>query len=193
VHSLRDRLQPGREKHAPSRFILARPNAYELNMASVVVDADEFEREAACALRTATRVGGNEATAQLSHAAQLYRGEFLSDEPYAEWALSERDRLRDLAARVLRALAETHLDAVELPSAMSVLQRLADLEPFDLDAQRDLITVMIRRRRHSEAARRYDQMRRQFKRAFGHEPDFTLCDLVEHDAVSAESSAPSGK
>ena len=107
VHGLRDRLEPGRQKQAPSRFVLARPNAYELNTASIVVDADEFEREADAALRTSTRSRSDVADAQLANAAQLYRGEFLTEEPYADWAIRERERLRDLAARVLRALAET--------------------------------------------------------------------------------------
>ncbi len=185
VHGLRDRLDPGREKQAPSRFVLARPNAYELNTASIVVDADEFEKEAAAALRTAKHSPGDEADAQLANAAQLYRGEFLADEPYADWALRERDRLRDLAARVLRALAETHLQAGELPSASSALQRLADLEPLDLDVQRDLMAVMIRRRRHGEAARRYELVRRNFKLTFGHELDFALCDLLQDHRVAA--------
>jgi DNA-binding SARP family transcriptional activator len=184
VHGLRDRLEPGRQKHAPSRFVLARSNAYELNTASIVVDADEFEQEATPALRTAKHSPGDEADAQLANAAQLYRGEFLADEPYADWALRERDWLRDLAARVLRALAETHLQAGELPSASGALQRLADLEPLDLDAQRDLIAVMIRRRRHGEAARRYELVRRAFKLTFGHELDFALSDLVEHGAAT---------
>lgn len=178
VHGLRDRLEPGRQKQAPSRFIVARPNAYELNMANVVVDADEFETEAASALRTATRCASAEGSAQLARAAQLYRGEFLPDDPYADWALMERDRLRDLAARVLRALAEHHVEAGELLSATSALQRIADLDPLDVDAQRELMTVMIRQRRHGEAARRYDQFRRRFERAFGDEPDFALSDLV---------------
>jgi DNA-binding SARP family transcriptional activator len=180
VHGLRDRLEPGRRKQAPSRFILARPNAYELNMANIVVDADEFEREAESALRAATCSGANDAIAQLAHAAQLYRDGFLPDDPYADWAFGERDRLRELAARVLRLLAEAHLAAGELPSATSELRRLADLDPLDVDAQRDLIAVMIRRRCFGAAARRYEQMCRQLKRAFGHEPDFALSDLVEH-------------
>ena len=185
VHALRERLEPDRQKQAPSRFILARPNAYELSTESIVVDADEFEREAAAALRVANGWGGTEAQAHLAHAAQLYRDEFLPAERYAEWTFNERGRLADLAADVLRALAKSHLEAGEAPSATSALQRLADLEPLDLDAQRDLIALMIRQRRHGEAARRYEQVRRQFTRAFGHEPDFALSDLVEHGADAA--------
>jgi DNA-binding SARP family transcriptional activator len=178
VHGLRDRLEPGRSKHAPSRFVIARANAYELDTANIVVDADEFEREAAAALTTLKRFGGDAAKAQLAGAARMYLGDFLADERYADWALGERDRLRELAVRVLRELADAHLAAGELPPASSALQRLADLEPLDLDAQRDLISLLLRRRRHGDAARRYGVLRRQFKRAFGYEPDFSLADLV---------------
>ena len=92
--------------------------------------------------------------------------------------LRERGRLQGLAARVLRALAEAHLSAGELPAATSALQRLTDVDPLDLDAQRDLIAALIRLRRHGEAARRYDLVRRQFQRTFGCEPGFALADLA---------------
>ena len=48
----------------------------------------------------------------------MYRGDFLADEPYAEWALHERDRLRDLAAGALRTLAE-----IETRAATTCLPR----------------------------------------------------------------------
>lgn len=185
VHGLRDRLEPGRPKHAPSRFVVARRNAYELDTMNIVVDADEFEKEAVAALLPLERSTGDKAEAQLARIAGMYRSEFLADEPYAEWALAERDRLRDLAVRVLRALAETRLAAGRLPAASGALHCLADLEPLDLDTQRELISLLLRRRRHAEAARRYELARRQFKRAFGQELDFTLGDLVEPGAIAA--------
>ena len=101
------RIARSRRRRASSS---ARPNAYELNTASTVVDADEFEREATLPFGPRSARGGRGGS-QLANAAQLYRGEFLAEEPYAEWAFRERGRLRDLAARVLRALAETYLQA----------------------------------------------------------------------------------
>ena len=61
-----------------------------------------------------------------------YGGNFLADEPYAEWALAERERLRDLAAQVLRGLPALKRAAGDEDAAAEHLQRLVELEPLDL-------------------------------------------------------------
>jgi DNA-binding SARP family transcriptional activator len=178
VHTLRDRLEPGREKHAPSSFVAGGSGSYELDLTNVRVDADEFETEATAALLSIERDGPDTALPQLERAAMLYTGDFLPDEPYAEWALEERDRLRSLAARVLRELANVHDRAGDLGSTTATMQRLADLEPLDLEAQRDFIGMLARGGRHTEAKRRYELVRRRFMSAFEQEPDFALADVV---------------
>jgi DNA-binding SARP family transcriptional activator len=95
VHDLRSRLEPGREARQPSSFIVGRDGAYGLDADRVSVDADSFEQHARAGLgrspgRRVTRCGA---------AAALYRGPFLGDEPYADWAFAERDRLHELAIR----------------------------------------------------------------------------------------------
>ena len=47
-----------------------------------------------------------------------------------------------------------------------------------MHAQRDLIALLLRQGRHAEAQRRYDVLRRRFRRAFGTEPDFVLADVA---------------
>jgi len=178
VHTLRARLEPAREKGGPSSFVVGGGGSYELDLTNVRVDADEFETEATAALLSLDRDGPDTAVSQLERAAALYTGDFLPDEPYAEWALEERDRLRALAARVLRELATLHDAAGDLDSTTAALQRLADLEPLDLDAQRDFIGMLARRGRHTEAKRRYELVRRRFLSAFEQEPDFALSDAV---------------
>ena len=66
----------------------------------------------------------------------------------------------------------------ELDGAAEHLRRLAELEPLDLDAQRQHLTLLLRRGRRSEAARRYEIVCRRFRRAFGEEPSFELAELA---------------
>lgn len=181
VHALRDRLEPDRAKHGRSSFISARKGGYELDLDHLWIDADDFERNARAGLAAAHSDDPELAEPALARAAALYEGDFLADEPYTEWALPERDRLRDLAVQVLRALAALHVAAEDLDAAGDHLQRLTELEPYDLDAHRDLLTLLLRRGRHADAHRRYEVLRRRYRRAFGEEPDLALAELA-HDA-----------
>ena len=178
IHTLRDRLEPDRPKGKASGYVVARKGGYELAPGRVAIDADDFEARARTGLDALQRGDAARAESELADAAAAYTGNFLADEPYAEWALPERERLRDLAAQVLRGLAWLRQAAGDDDAAAEHLQALVELEPLDLPAQRDLIAIMLRRGRHSEALRRYDLVRRRYKRTFGTEPGFTLSDLT---------------
>jgi DNA-binding SARP family transcriptional activator len=178
IHTLRDRLEPGRPRGKPSGYVLARAGGYELAPGRVAIDADDFEARARAGLEALQQGASERAAELLAGAARAYGGTFLADEPYAEWALAERERLRDLAAQVLRGLAGIRRDAGDEDATAEHLQRLVELEPLDLEAQRELLGFMISRGRHSEALRRYELVRRRYKRTFGSEPTFTLADLA---------------
>ena len=179
VHALRDRMEPDRERQAASRYVAGRRGGgYELIGGIVIVDADVFTAAAEAGLSALRDGDAARAESALARAAALYRGDFLADELDAEWALPERARLRALAGRVLRGLAGIRVRAGELDAASELLQRLAELEPLDVEAQRQLLTLLLRRGRRSEAARRYEVVCRRFRRAFGEEPSFELSELV---------------
>ena len=185
VHTLRDRLEPGRERHGASSFVAARPGGYELELASVWIDADDFEESVRTGLAAAGRGEHDTSEPALTRAVTLYRGDFLSDEPYAEWAFAERDRLRDLAGQALRTLADVKQSTGDLEGATEQLHRLAELEPFDMNIQRELLVLLLRRGRHTEAQRRHEVVRRRYRRTFGEDPPFGLAGL---GAVAAETA-----
>jgi DNA-binding SARP family transcriptional activator len=174
VHNLRLRL----EERGAHGYVSSHRGGYSLNTDHVRIDLDDFERLAEAGLAAAEAGDSEHAVGMLSRAAERYVGEFLQDEPFADWALSERDRLRSLAARVLRTLARTELEAGDLRSANERLERLAEIEPLDLGTQRELLSVMLARGRHSDAARRYELIRHRYRRAFGQEPGFGLAELT---------------
>jgi len=173
IHVLRRQL----EQDEGTQVIAGRRGGYSVDLRACVIDADEFETRATAALRIG-RDGARELAPALHHAAGLYTGDYLADTPYGDWALAERDRLRSLAARVLWELATLEMDAGRLEAATGCLYRLTELEPLELQAQRALLSVLIDRGHHAEAARRYDAVRLRFKRAFERELDFRLADLA---------------
>jgi DNA-binding SARP family transcriptional activator len=178
VHALRDHLEPQGAPSPPSSFVLATRGGYVLHETRVWIDADVFE--SLLAEGSAAFDGGEDRQAlELLHRGlELYRGDFLGDEPYAEWALPERERLRRIAGDGLRVLAMLHERGGDLTAAAASLARLADLEPYDVEVHRDLLTLLLRRGRRSEALRRYDTLRRRVLTTFGEPLDFTLAELV---------------
>jgi DNA-binding SARP family transcriptional activator len=178
VHELRDRLEPGREKRSPSSFVISRQGGYTLDRARVRVDADQFERYVRGGLE-AFRAGDIVAArTSLGDGLALYEGDLFAEDPYAVWAIPERDRLRDLASRALRVLTELELSARDLAAADVHVRRLAELEPYDTTIQRQLIEVCLQQGRRSEGYRRYSALRLRMLHDFGEELDFEFSELV---------------
>ncbi len=177
VHVLRRKLEPERGAREPSAFITASSGTYRLKLDHVEIDADEFEARvnAGLALVDSDPQG---AAAEIEQGLALYRGDFLAELPYADWAMSERNRLHDLACLGLSRLADIRLELRALDSAARCLTRLAALQPYDEDVHRRLIELDIMRGRRSDAVRRYAALRSRIRRTFGHDPNFTPADLA---------------
>ena len=185
IHNLREKLEPGRPKRAPSSFVLARHGGYTLNTQNVRVDFDEFERSVDEGLAALARGDAAAATDRFERALALYRGDFLADDPYAEWAFAERERLRALVEKPLRGLAELALRAGDLETAAGHMEQLAELEPFDSEIQRQLLTLWLALGRRSRAVRHFQSFQLRMLRGFGQGPDFHISDLhAEPGALS---------
>jgi DNA-binding SARP family transcriptional activator len=175
IHALRDKLEPERVRYEPSAFVIARNGGYQLNPQRVQIDAELFERQAQRGLR-ALEAGDHEAALeQLRAAIDMYRGDFLIDERFEDWAIAERERLLDLAGQVLRALARATADPAE---AAMHLERLAEMVPLDADVQRELITTWMRQGRRTRALRRYRTLQSRLMREFGERISFDLGELA---------------
>jgi DNA-binding SARP family transcriptional activator len=176
VHALRERLEPDRPKHGESSFVVSRRGGYTLNGERVWIDVDEFEQEATRGRVAVAGMDRAQAIERFERAAELYRDDFLADEPYADWAFAERERLRVIAGDTLRSLSA--LFEHEPFKSASYLERLGGMEPFDNDVHRDLVAALLRVGRRSRAARHYDAFRRRLMDAFGDLPDFELADML---------------
>jgi DNA-binding SARP family transcriptional activator len=177
VHQLRDKLEPARTKRMPSSFIIASGSGYSLDRSLIEIDADRFEARVEDGMRAHAGGDAGVAAERLEESIGMYRGEFLGEDVYAEWAFAERDRLRALAGRALRTASEIRESQHDLETATEHMARLAELEPYDVDVQRRLIGLCLRQGRRSEAMRRYNALRTRLQRDFGEQLDFDLTDL----------------
>jgi DNA-binding SARP family transcriptional activator len=177
IHGLRDKLEPGRSRRASTPFIVTVRGGYAINRRHVRIDADLFTEAVRDGLAALERGEDDRAYQLLELAMSLYRGDLFEDEPYAEWVMAERDRLRAMATDSLRALTRIAVSRGDRETAVKHLDRLADFEPFDSDIQRELMGVLLDAGRRSEAMRRYSTFRARLAKEFQTEPGFTLGEL----------------
>ena len=130
------------------------------------IDAVDFEAAARAALARygATRLRW------LERSASLWSGEPLPEERYSDWALGWRERLTDLYAGVLAALADDCLDRGDLTGAGLRARDLVALDPLDEGAHRRLIIAYARAGRRHRALHQFLECRRALVEQLGVEP-----------------------
>ena len=181
IYELRSRLEPDRHSHGRSAFIVSGKGRYQLDTRHVHVDVDEFDVATEQGL-AAFAAGQSAAAAKaLDAALALYRGDFLSDMPYAQWTAMERSRLRELAVQALRVRAEIARQAGDLAGLVANFERLRWMEPFDMEIQREWISICVRLGRYGEARQSYVDLVRRTMSEFGQRPPFELLELLELD------------
>lgn len=174
MHRLRDRLEPERRAHTASSFVRSEAGGYVLDLTRIQIDVEEFEELVEQGSAAFDRLEHADATLHLERAIALYRGDFLADEPYADWAYEERSRLSSLAEYALRLLIVMAFGRGDQVGALKHLERLAALEPLDSAVHREMIATLIALGRRSEAKRRYTVFVKRMRREFDEDPDFDL-------------------
>ena len=111
------------------------------------------------AVRQARRMAadGNpdRAEALLRQAERLYLGDFLEEDSFADWAVDCREEALDAAQSTLRQLAVIEAAHGDDEAALGHLRRLLERDTYDEPAWMEMITVLLRLRRHGEARRQH--------------------------------------
>ena len=184
IHQLRDELQPDRPPRADA-FIVSAQRGYALDPDLVWIDVDAFEHDVEAGLLAMAAGDSERAVPLFESAIERYKGDFLADEPYAQWALPERDRLRALASDALAQLMAVRVHSGDLDGAFPLMDRLAALQPYDMEVQRRRIAMMLLRGRRSDAVRQYEALRRRMLETFGERLGFRLADVSSHEAFGS--------
>jgi DNA-binding SARP family transcriptional activator len=137
IYTIRKGLRQGT---AEAHDIVFENGAYLVNPdLSVWCDRDSFESSAAAGRLAEIDGRTSDAIEAFSGAARLYRGEYLADSPYEEWALGDRERLRLLYVDVANRLGDLLLTSGDVDGAVHVSRKLLRLEPCDESTHRRLI------------------------------------------------------
>lgn len=163
LHALSDATDPQRPKNALSRAVERRSAGYELLRDGVEVDADEFERLIGLGNRA-------EDPALWQRALDLYRGDYLEDHPYADWAVAERERLRRLYVETAERLARAAFERGDEETALAVAHGILQRDRCWEEAWRILMRIHARQQRPFMAARAYEECFEVLRDELGVEP-----------------------
>jgi len=176
VHELRRLLEPELTRPAASRMLRLEQDMLALADSSLIwVDAEAFESlisEAFTLLNheTVTAPCRKQAEQLLEEAQALYNGEYLLEELYAEWSGPRREAIRRSYSNLLFRLSELRAQRGAYASAVDPLDRLLASDPVNETAVRQLMLLLTRLDRRTEALHTYRRLVAALQRDYETEP-----------------------
>lgn len=187
IGMIRRVLEPDLRGGSASRYVRTEGSAYRFVADGCAIDADEFAHDRERAL-AAERGGDRErAAASFRAAIALYRGEYLADDPHAEWLLATREQLResvlDLTERLSRALI-----ALGRPDeAVAAAERGLAIDPLREELYQAALRSHLAAGRRSHALAVYERCRRVLLAELGVAPSDATRSL--RDASASPTAA----
>ena len=178
-HSLRNCLLELRKALGPAAASDLAADFANCRIEDATVDLNDFER-----------LSRSQDPGELQRAADLYRGDFLTDfyiasEPFQEWLAAARDRALAAICDVLERLIALQDAVGDYEAAIQSGRRLVTLEPLSESGQRALMRAYARGGRRGEALRQYKSCAKTLQRELSVTPD-------EETQALARSIARSG-
>ena len=123
-----------------------------LDREAISIDVEDFLDEASRGLAAGDTQAGER---HLEAAQSLYSGEFLEEDPYADWAVGLREEARAASIAVARRLADRASARGDHDAAARQLLRVLERDAFDESAHLTLVGELAAGRHHGEARRMY--------------------------------------
>jgi DNA-binding SARP family transcriptional activator len=170
LHALSHALDPERPKNAAPRWVERRGSAYGLHKDdTVAVDADEFETLVALGKKHAAESPA-QAAAFWKRALDLYRGDYLEEFMYSDWAEKERDRLRALYFEAAEGVGRAALASGDFDGAVALAERMLARDKCWEGAWRIMIEARREQGRPALAARALEQCAQALQDELGVQP-----------------------
>lgn len=140
------------------------------------LDSVEFEKQLKA-------LGAPADPIRLQAALDLYRGDFLEGfhlrdgYGFEEWAILQRERLRQLARDGFRTLARSRLESGLYAEGLAAALRWQRLDPYDEDACRTLMWFLLRTGQRAAALQTYQSLQKKLQADLGVTPASASVDL----------------
>ena len=169
-------------------YLLISRDALEFNAASEFwIDVNEFEDQLkGMGLPDRGAIPADAVSAEkLRSALDLYRGDFLEGfhlrdgQGFEEWTLLQRERLKRLARDGYRLLSGYYLESGQYAEGSLTASRWQRLDPYDEDACRTQMWMLLRAGQRSDALKCYQTLKEKLQKDLGVAPSPTTTDLFQ--------------
>jgi ATP/maltotriose-dependent transcriptional regulator MalT/DNA-binding SARP family transcriptional activator len=154
VTTVRSVLDPER-RWPQDHFVLSSVESIALRPENLTVDIESFLADAEGGLQKRRLRENGSSRDELLRAEASYRGDFLEEDAYEEWAVAVREQARATYLQILRVLAGDAVEANDPPTAQRYLLRILERDAYDEGAHLSLVRALLAERRHGEARRAY--------------------------------------
>ena len=168
INALRNVLEPERRSRAPSKYIITQTPGYAFHHhVDIWLDVEYF----------ATLLGRSEVDADpanrihlLNAAINLYQDDYLTSDPYVDWAQNERERLRERYFTALLTVAELYATAGNHTSAIAACRRIITRDPVRESAYQALMRYQAESGDSASALLTYERCRALLAEELGADP-----------------------
>lgn len=144
--------------------------SYLLRRDAVWVDSDTFASLVSAGWGLLNDGELVQAQARFEEAESLYRGDYLEDEPYAEWCAEERARFREIHLELLAGLAKCYAEAGLFMEATRVCRTALANDPCRESFLRALLENLVNLGRPDWAEAQYATWCRSLDEEYGFQP-----------------------
>ncbi|MFQ5795548.1 MAG: BTAD domain-containing putative transcriptional regulator [Candidatus Bipolaricaulia bacterium] len=167
VYSLRREL---RRAGVQEQIIETVDEAYILRREGIWMDADAFEALIKEGYNLERQHKAKEALRRYQKAEDLYRGDYMEEDRYADWCAEERERLKELHLDMLGRMAELYAAHGEYAQAAQVCRKVLVREPCRESFHRALMEYLWHQGRRDEALVQFHHCRQVLANELDVEP-----------------------
>ncbi len=147
-------LDPARAFES-DRYVGADRAAVWLELTQVDLDVATFLDDVSAGRRLLRASRPAEALERFERAEAAYRGDFLEEDPYEDWAAGPRAEAQSAYVDAAREVANSAAATGQPDTSIRIQLRILELDAYDERANLGLVTALLQAGRHGEARRRY--------------------------------------
>jgi DNA-binding SARP family transcriptional activator len=176
------------EPGAPQSFVQLEDERYMIGGDDVTTDCAQFEAAYREGRALFSRAQSERGAVALRAALSLYRGDYLSDQCYAEWTHQARAHFIERRLSTLGFLAEHAADTGDLASALEYGTAILELDGLRERAHRQVMRAHLALGQRACALRQYQTCVDLLERELGVGPSRLTRQI--HDAIRADAELP---